>query len=196
MEIGKRVRQLREAQGLSLRALARLSSMTPSGISLVEQGKSAPSSTTVEKLAQALGVEPGVLFGSIPKAPPPKTIAELLDVARVEGRELERPHDRIGELFEGLSYEETIALAWRIVHARRAVKAVIDRYKKDPDTTPEEIRVLDGLEIRTFLVNSIAIATAHGATEAEAARAKAEGDAAQAEAAERDGGHLVAQGRV
>jgi len=137
---------------------------------------------TVEKLARGLGVEPGRLYVSTtPKTPPPRTISELLDVAGVKDRELERPTDKsvpghIGELFEGLSYEETIALARRVINARRAVKAVIERYKEDPATTSEEKRILERLDARMMPVNAIAIISASEAVEIEKARAAEEGD--------------------
>ena len=65
VNIGNRVRGLREEQGLSLRELARRADMTATGVSLVEQGQTNPSSDTLMKLARGLGVQPGDLF---PKA--------------------------------------------------------------------------------------------------------------------------------
>jgi transcriptional regulator with XRE-family HTH domain len=199
MSIGSRVRRLREAQGLSLRALARSSGMTPTGVSLVEQGKSTPTSTTIEKLSRALGVEPGVLFGEpISKTPPPQTMEELLEAAGVEGRELARSYskdspDYVGELFEGLSYEEVQELAWRIINARRAVKATIERYLKDPDITPEEVRKLELLGLHTMQVSMIAILSATEAADAEIARTNEAGDTTHADAFERDKRLLLAQ---
>ena len=65
MDIGQRVRGLREEQGLSLRELARRADMTPTGVSLVEQGETNPSSDTLVKLARGLGVQPGDLFPKV-----------------------------------------------------------------------------------------------------------------------------------
>src|SRR5215212_2827472 len=193
-DIGDRVRELRTEQGLNVSELARRSGLTPTGVGLVEKGQRMPSSTTVEKLARGLGVDPGELYTS-PKVqgPPPRTIAELLDVAGVEDRELENPPDHINELFDSLShsYEETIALARRIINARRAVKAVIDRYDADPDTPLEEKRILkERLGTRTMRVNMIAIASAHAVAQKELRIADEEGDAARAAEVVEDIGRL------
>jgi transcriptional regulator with XRE-family HTH domain len=176
------VRELREGQELSLRELARRSNMTPTGISMVEQGQRSPSSETIEKLARGLGVAPGVLFGApLSKPPPPRTIAELLDAAGVEDRELENSPGHVSKRFEGLeTYEETKALAGRIISARRAVVAFIAEYEKDQGTTPEDVEALKRLATHTFLVNAVAIAAAGTVAEVEKARAEAEGDLARA----------------
>ena len=54
--LGQRVRDLREAGGLSLRALADQSGLSVNTISLVENGKSSPSVSTLQKIASALNI--------------------------------------------------------------------------------------------------------------------------------------------
>lgn len=54
MDIGVRIKHLREDKGLSLRKLANLSEISPSLMSQIENGKSDPSLTTLRKIAQAL----------------------------------------------------------------------------------------------------------------------------------------------
>jgi transcriptional regulator with XRE-family HTH domain len=56
IELGQRVRDLREAGGLSLRALAEQSALSINTISLIENGKSSPSVSTLQKIASALNV--------------------------------------------------------------------------------------------------------------------------------------------
>ncbi len=58
MDIGKRLRQLREVKGLSQGDIERRSGLLRSYISRVEGGYTAPSLATLEKFAKALGVEP------------------------------------------------------------------------------------------------------------------------------------------
>jgi transcriptional regulator with XRE-family HTH domain len=58
MDIGKRLRQLREAKGLSQSDIGRRSGLLRSYISRVEGGHTAPSLATLEKLAKALEIEP------------------------------------------------------------------------------------------------------------------------------------------
>ncbi len=58
MDIGKRLRQLREVKGLSQGDIERRSGLLRSYISRVEGGYTAPSLSTLEKFAKALEVEP------------------------------------------------------------------------------------------------------------------------------------------
>lgn len=57
MHIGKRLKMLREAKGLSQGDIERRSGLLRSYISRVEGGYTAPSLVTLEKFAKALGVE-------------------------------------------------------------------------------------------------------------------------------------------
>jgi len=54
--VGRKLRDLRNNKGLSLRALAELSGLNVNTLSLVENGKSSPSVGTLQQLAQALNV--------------------------------------------------------------------------------------------------------------------------------------------
>jgi len=66
--IGTEIRRRREEMGLTGAQLAARAGMAPSAVSQIETGKRSPSSSSVMKLAQALGVEAGELF---PKAQMP-----------------------------------------------------------------------------------------------------------------------------
>lgn len=63
--VGSTVRKLREQKGITVTELARASGLSPAHISEIERGRTAPSVRTVEKLARALGVSPGVLVRSV-----------------------------------------------------------------------------------------------------------------------------------
>jgi transcriptional regulator with XRE-family HTH domain len=54
-EVGRRIRALREEQGLSLRALAGRSGLSQNAISLIERGENSPTVASLHALAQALG---------------------------------------------------------------------------------------------------------------------------------------------
>jgi transcriptional regulator with XRE-family HTH domain len=72
MTIGARLRQLREAKGLSQGDLERRSGLLRSYISRVEGGYTAPSLATLEKFAKALGMESYQLLfsrGGKPRSP-------------------------------------------------------------------------------------------------------------------------------
>lgn len=56
LDVGSRVRDLRNQRGLSLRALAELCDLSPNTISLIERGITSPSVSTLQRLATALGV--------------------------------------------------------------------------------------------------------------------------------------------
>jgi transcriptional regulator with XRE-family HTH domain len=70
--IARRVRELRDAQGFSLDALAERSGVSRSNISLIERGQSSPTATVLDKLAAGLGVTLTSLFedGEAPAAAP------------------------------------------------------------------------------------------------------------------------------
>ena len=53
--VGRRLRELRTKRSLSLRALAELSGLNVNTLSLIENGKSSPSVSTLQQLATALG---------------------------------------------------------------------------------------------------------------------------------------------
>ena len=60
--LARRLRALRDAQGWSLDALAERSGVSRSAISLIENGRSSPTATVLDKLATALGVTLASLF--------------------------------------------------------------------------------------------------------------------------------------
>ena len=88
MNISKRLRELREAKGLSQGDIERKSGLLRSYISRVEGGYTAPSLSTLEKFAKALDVEPyqllyaGKARPSGPKVPeqstPSKPVQKLV----------------------------------------------------------------------------------------------------------------------
>ena len=76
--IGKRVRALRAASGLSLDALAARCGVSRSMISLIERGESSPTAVVLEKLATGLGVPLASLFDA-PAAAADEPIARRAD---------------------------------------------------------------------------------------------------------------------
>ena len=70
--IAHRVRELRDACGFSLDALAERSGVSRSNISLIERGQSSPTAAVLDKLAGGLGVTLASLFdaGKAPAAEP------------------------------------------------------------------------------------------------------------------------------
>src|SRR5512140_2082835 len=56
VNVGVRLRELREARGTSMRQLATRSGLSANALSMIERGKASPSVSTLYKLAEALGV--------------------------------------------------------------------------------------------------------------------------------------------
>jgi len=64
VDVGNKLRQMREARGLSIRALARQSGLSANALSMIERGRSSPSVSTLYKVAAALDVPITDLFRS------------------------------------------------------------------------------------------------------------------------------------
>src|SRR5215210_3913648 len=83
MDIGKRIRDLREERGLTQREVARRAGLTPSGVGFIEHGQTRnPSAETVMAVARALGVpveellrEP-VPLAEAPREPGPSRVSK------------------------------------------------------------------------------------------------------------------------
>ncbi len=67
-EIAVRLRLLRQSRGLSLRALAALTKITPLALSQIENAKSSPSVSTLKVLLTALGTTLGKFFSAQEKS--------------------------------------------------------------------------------------------------------------------------------
>ena len=63
--LGNSLRFLREQQGISLRALAERTDFSASFLSQIENGQCSPSISSMEKIANALGISLGQFFLSI-----------------------------------------------------------------------------------------------------------------------------------
>ncbi|RME07625.1 MAG: cupin domain-containing protein [Anaerolineae bacterium] len=95
VEVGKRLRELRQARNLSMRELARMSGLSANALSTIERCKSSPSVSTLYKLADALELPITAFF---------RTDAQQKDVVFVKGDERTRVAFHRG-LWEGLGGE-------------------------------------------------------------------------------------------
>lgn len=78
--ISRRVKELREAGGWSLEALAERSGVSRSNISLIERGQSSPTATVLDKLSAGLGVTLASLFeDAAARAADPSPVARVAD---------------------------------------------------------------------------------------------------------------------
>src|SRR5271154_6038168 len=76
--LGNSLRFLREQQGISLRALAERTDFSASFLSQIETGQCSPSISSMEKIANALGVSLGEFFLS--------TDQQMVNVVRASDR--------------------------------------------------------------------------------------------------------------
>ena len=70
IDVGKRLRALREERGISMRALARRSGLSANALSMIERGLTSPSVSTLIKLANALEVPITAFFRPVPDRSP------------------------------------------------------------------------------------------------------------------------------
>lgn len=98
VNIGERLRELREAHNISMRALATKSGLSANALSMIERGRTSPSVSTLYKLADALGVSITSFFGSD---------AERKQVVFLKADERRRVSFTRG-IFEGLGGEQFV----------------------------------------------------------------------------------------
>jgi transcriptional regulator with XRE-family HTH domain len=98
VNIGERLRELREARNISMRALAARSGLSANALSMIERGRASPSVSTLYKLADALGVSITSFFGT--EAEKKQTVFLKANV---------RPHVSFTRgVFEGLGGEQFV----------------------------------------------------------------------------------------
>jgi len=66
VDVGERLRELRQERDMSMRALARASGLSANALSMIERGRTSPSVSTLYKLADAMGVPITAFFRQEP----------------------------------------------------------------------------------------------------------------------------------
>jgi transcriptional regulator with XRE-family HTH domain len=66
VDVGNRLRELRQERGLSMRALARASGLSANALSMIERGRTSPSVSTLYKMADAMGIPITAFFREEP----------------------------------------------------------------------------------------------------------------------------------
>lgn len=96
VDVGQRLKDLREERNMSMRALAKRSGLSANALSMIERGLASPSVSTLNKLADALGVPITAFFR-----------AEVTRLDVVFRKAAERPRvPFMRGLWEGLGGEE------------------------------------------------------------------------------------------
>ena len=66
VNVGNKLRELREARNMSMRMLAGKSGLSANALSMIERGKTSPSVSTLYKLSDGLGISITSFFGVLP----------------------------------------------------------------------------------------------------------------------------------
>jgi transcriptional regulator with XRE-family HTH domain len=154
MNVGKNIREAREAQGLLISEVARRAGLTSAGVMSVESGRVRnPGVGTVVQIARALGVEPGELLTeeprplvvALPSTPVTDTPVEDLDEwLRSTGSAAEVDKKLRAVEAEARDLEEFIPrhVAPKLDRARLYRAALLDRWVKlaDKRRKPESNR--------------------------------------------------------
>lgn len=120
-EVGERLRALREAYGLSQRALARRSGVANGLISMIELGRTSPSVATLKKILDGI----------------PMTLADFFagNVPSSEEKVVHRAHELVEIGSEGISYRQ-VGGSLR----RRALQLLHERLAPGADTGIDMLR--------------------------------------------------------
>ncbi|WP_409047425.1 helix-turn-helix domain-containing protein [Microbacterium sp. HA-8] len=130
LTIGRRIRQLRTARGMTLDDLAGAVERAPSQLSMIETGKREPKLTLLRAIAKALGVSIDALLE-----------AEPLDERASLEISLERAMK--GQTFQALgipSFRIGKTIPDEVLRAMLSLQGEIDRLRDERAATPEEAR--------------------------------------------------------
>lgn len=130
LTIGRRIRQLRTARGITLEELASTVDRAPSQLSMIETGKREPKLTLLQTIARALGVTVDALLEGEP-----------LDERSTAEISLERAMK--GQTFQALGIEPfriAKTVPTEMLRALLAMHGEIERLRDERAATPEEAR--------------------------------------------------------
>jgi transcriptional regulator with XRE-family HTH domain len=172
--VGREVKRLREAKGWSQTKLAVEAGMSVSGISMIENGHRNLSTTTLAKLAEALGVGVRELF-PLDQAPLPNLDHErgfsawvvmwqqyksmrdrISDFSKLERRERRRVLDAALELFQDLRtynlQDQKVLLLHDVLY--QSVLRMVETFEREQERGGVDAHVIDIEEYKARLKQS------------------------------------------
>jgi predicted transcriptional regulator/DNA-binding XRE family transcriptional regulator len=135
--VGRRIRELRTKQGMTLEVLARAIERAPSQISAIENGKRTPPIQQLQKIAQALGISLSQLLNS-----------EILSERTANELEIERAQR--GGLYASLGLPDAFigkTVSNNIIEIILGLQREVERLHQQRSATPEEARRVN-IELR------------------------------------------------
>ena len=126
MDIGGRLKEVREAQGLSQRDLAGKAGLTSSAISQIEQNKSSPSVASLKRLLDAIQMNLSDFFSTVERQTAPKYF-----YTRDEFIELSPQERGLGQSAARVSLRQLGDAS------RHALQVLHENYPPGADTGPE-----------------------------------------------------------
>jgi len=119
--VAKRIRDLRETRGFSIRELGRRAGLPPESISRSERGITEITLTSLARVCAGLQVTLPEFFGSMPPAPPREsTSSATIRVIRLFEKLSDERQERVAKALELLLREERPGRTKRAKSARRA----------------------------------------------------------------------------
>ncbi|OSQ47833.1 cupin domain-containing protein [Marivita geojedonensis] len=129
MDIGGRLRAIREAKGMSQRDLASRAGLTSAAISLIEQNKSSPSVASLKSLLDAISMTMSEFFIEVEDAGTPKYFYTADELIELSPQEL------------GLgSGSERVSLRQVGEASRHSLQMLHEVYPPGSDTGPDMLR--------------------------------------------------------
>lgn len=127
LDIGTRLKAVRESRGMSQRELASRAGLTNGTISLIEQNKTSPSVASLKSLLDALPMTLSEFFAEVENTPAPKYFYAADEFTELSPQDI------------GLDGRRTARLSLRQLGdaSRHALQILHERYPPGTDTGPE-----------------------------------------------------------
>ena len=196
-EVGKEIRRLRLEKCWSQGQLGVYAGSSQPTVNQIETGRRNPSTTTLQKLARALGVEVADLFpkaqiplpleeaqANIPEGPAPQSMQELLERVGARTRHLAQPIDDLRHSCERFSRGEVLTFYDEVLAEKQLIGPVLDQRHNTP--AGEDLLQLNTLWLEQFYKGWAAAGAAdRQIKEIAAAESEEQADALRHESAKR-----------
>jgi transcriptional regulator with XRE-family HTH domain len=134
-EVGRRIKQLRQSQTLTVQDLAKRSSVSAGYLSEIERGLSAVSVDKLMQIAEGLGVGVDTLLGEAPEGVPGQNVVQIPAALSLAAEQLNLSHRATLALLQG--QRSLMARRSRSDHGEWGVEEWLRFYEQVKDYLPE-----------------------------------------------------------